>query len=275
MITWLKMHNVFLWILSLFVASLLWLYVQVSLDPETVYPIDDIVPTFIGEDTLLTNRNIQVMSGKDITLSVKLRGRRADLAKCDNENVQVIVDLTEINKEGVSRLNYAVKLPLSGVTVESRSRPFIEITSDKIVPRVLDVKVQGTMEVLADYILDDVTVEPQQIRVTGPAAVVNAIDSLVVAPNKEGIDRSTTLTVPIQLLDAEGNQIVLDALTLDTREVSLVLTVSMTKVVPLNVDVMEGGGALSSYAKIELTPKTVRIKGDPAELEQIDRKSVV
>ncbi|MDR2670323.1 MAG: hypothetical protein LBC26_01200 [Oscillospiraceae bacterium] len=274
MIEWLKKHNILFWVLSLFVAVVLWMYVQVSLDPEATKTLNNILITPVGEETLLTDRNLRIMSGLDTTVSLRLRGRRPDLDACNEQNVQVIVDLKDVEGSSPHNLKYEVRLPasVSGPTLEWSSPTYITVTSDEIISRVLDIEVgRKNMSVASDYNLEDVRPEPAQVRVTGPSKLVNTIARAQAMPSAQAIDRTMTLRLPVELVDAAGSAVVSDMLEMETREVSVLLKVSMTKDVPLEVDIIEGGGAFRRHADITVSPKTIRLTGDPGILENTNR----
>ncbi|MDR1157046.1 MAG: hypothetical protein LBK75_01885 [Oscillospiraceae bacterium] len=274
MIEWLKKHNILFWVLSLFAAVVLWLYVQVSLDPEATKTLNNILITPVGEETLLTDRNLRIMSGLDTTVSLRLRGRRPDLAQCDEQNVQVIVDLKNVQGSSPHYLKYEIRLPaaVNGLTSDWSSPAYVTVTSDKIISRVLDIEVdRKNMGVANYYNLERVQPEPAQIRVTGPSELVNTIARAQVMPSAQEIDRTMTLRLPVELIDSVGSAVVSDMLEMETREVSVILDVSMTKDVPLEVDVIEGGGALRRHAEITVSPETIRLTGDPGILENTNR----
>ncbi|MDR0381542.1 MAG: hypothetical protein LBH86_06070 [Oscillospiraceae bacterium] len=275
MIKWLKKHNILFWVLSLLVSVILWLYVQVSLDPESTKSLNNILITPVGEETLLTDRNLRIMSGLDTTVSLRLRGRPADLEQCNEQNVQVIVNLTDIWESGVQNLKYDIQLPgtVTGPTTDWSSPSYVTLTSDKIISRVLDIEVvmDGENAIADNYNLERIQPEPAQIRVTGPSKLVNGVARARVTSSALEIDRAMTLRLPVELIDLDGNAVVSDMLETETREISVILDVSMTKDVPLEVDVIEGGGALRRHAAITVSPATIRLTGDPGILENTNR----
>lgn len=271
MMNWLKKHNIVFWVLALLVSCLLWLYVQVNLDPETEREFSGIRPRFEGADTLLNERDIQITGGTDVTVSVRLRGRRTDLAQCTSENIDVVVNLTDITNPGVSRLVYDVRPPVEGVNEVWRSVNYITITSDKIIPGTVNVRVVGNISVAPNFNLENTHVEPSQIRVRGPSELLSTISYAQVSPNKTDLDRTEVLKLPVTFIDHDGNEIDSELLQPDVSDVTLTLEVSMTKDVPLEAEVIDGGGATLRNAIVKVEPETIRLSGDPTTLETINK----
>ncbi len=257
--------------LSLLISVMLWLYVMAVSDPETKIDITGIRPTFVGADTLLAERDLQVVSGLDQTITMTIQGKRTDLAKITAQNIQVTVNLDEITSAGAYNLAYTEKLPVEGPTVVDRSTMYIRVRTDKMISRTFQLGYDLDGSSFAEnYVFEEASFENPEVVVTGLTDQVNKIARAIVRPSRQDINKTVTLPLPIVLLDAEGREIRSEELTLDRTEAKLTLHISMVKEVPLAVELLEGGGALTRHVTYTVSPATIKLSGDPAVLEGIN-----
>ncbi len=271
MFTWMKRYNIPFWILSFVLAVILWLYVTAMSDSETYKEISGIRPKFIGVETLLAEQDLEIIAGLDTTVSLTLRGRRTDLALCNENNIELTVNVADITNVGRSNLTYTEKLPVSGPTIVARSNSYIGLVTDRLISR--DLRVEAILDgctFAPNYLLTKSELSPESVRVRGPSATLNKLSHIAVYPQKQDIDRTVTLPLPFAVIDTEGNAVPQDDLTFDTEDILLTLRVSMRKEVALAINIVEGGGALARNAIYTISPETVQLIGDPAVLEGIN-----
>ena len=267
---WLKKYNIGFWLLSLVLAVMFWMYVSIAQNDETVITIK-VTPVFLGEEVLLNERELKVTGGLDTDMQLRLRGRRSDLALCNEDTVKVIVDLNVINSPGVHPISlFKYELP-DRVSVVWQSKTFFSITVDKIETVPFDIQVdRANVSVPEGYMLEDVLLEPDQIKVRGPSEKLKQIAEVCVIPVREELDRTVSFTAEVVLLDDAGDRIVLDELICEPAEVNVTLVVTRVKDVELQVDLIDGGGAQERHVRLSIEPKTIRLSGDPAVLDGLN-----
>lgn len=269
MIARLKRYNIGYWALSLLLAIMLWLFVMVQTVTETQKTLT-IRPVFVGAEELLNDKEIQVTGGTDVTLDIRLRGRRTELIKCTEDTVTATVELTDITSPGHNALAYKIQTPANDVSVVWTSSPTIYVTSDKIVRLPVDVKfIKENIKMAQDYALESYDLLPEQVRVRGPSEALARIDHVQVAPSKENLDRTTTLALPFVFIDKEGNEIIDEALVPETQEITVTLHVLRQKAVDLRVELVDGGGAMAKNARVTVEPSSIVLSGDPTVLESL------
>lgn len=267
---WIKKHNIAYWALSLLLAAIVWLYVMVQLDPETT-KLFTIHPQFVGAETLLAERDLAVVSGLDTEITIRVRGQRTGLAQCNENTIEAVADLSNITAAGNVTVNCVVKLPVEGLIIVSPASLQINLVTDRIETRTYDVHAEFVGTVAEGFDLEEILCDPSTVEVTGTASQLNKLAYLLVEPEKENLDKSLDMPMQFKLIDMEGQELPTEGLTFNPGQVTVALKVSRYKDVSLEVDLKEGGGALKSNAQVAVSPATIRLRGDPAVLESVNK----
>ena len=91
--------------------------------------------------------------------------------------------------------------------------------------------------------LDSTSFDYDSITVEGPESIVGTIDCAQVTLDRSNVDKTITETVSYVLLDKDGNQVDTSELTLSADAVEVTMKIVKYKVVPLEVEFIDGGGA--------------------------------
>lgn len=254
-------------LLSAVIAFGLWIYVITAVSPEweeTYYNI----PVVLNNEAVLHDRGLMLDEDEVPTVTLKLKGNRADLSGLSRENITLIADLARVYDVGKQQISYSISYP-SNVprnAIEVLSQTPQELTlniterSSKEVPIVLDYNGTAVPE---GYVTDkeNLQLDHQVVNVTGPASVVDQIKEARVVINLENqtetIDKSFTYT----LRDQEGNTIVSEQLIVDVTEVNVQLEIRRYKEMQLVVNVIPGGGATDKNTIIEMDMETIQVSG--------------
>ena len=91
------------------------------------------------------------------------------------------------------------------------------------------------------------------------------------AITREDVDRTLSYSTTYSLVDSDDNPIEDSSIQRETEEVTVTLNVLSTKEVPLDVTIIDGGGATSKDTKIEIDPPTITLSGDATVLDGINK----
>ena len=87
------------------------------------------------------------------------------------------------------------------------------------------------------YVIGDDYVNVQSVTISGPESDVSKVASCVVRPEKAGgITKTEVLTADLILLDAEGNEVPSDYITMSSDTASVTVPLLKTKRLPITVD---------------------------------------
>lgn len=262
-------------ILSILLASIFWLYVSVVTDPEGSTDIRAVPITFIGEE-VLNSRNLYVFENITGTLRLTFDGRYTDISLLDNKNVSAVVDLSNITTSGTLNRAYDVKVPdnlKDAVKLTGRSSLYVDLFVDKIETKIINVSLVQNISAAEGYIAetDAAVVEPHEIKIKGPSSIIDKIEYAEVTLNDVNVNQSIDSIKLYKLKDIDGNEINNDNITSDTPEVHVSVPISKTKEVAIEADFRDGGGiTLADNVIFSVTPETITISGDPADIEGIN-----
>lgn len=262
-------------LLSVVLATGLWLYVTTTVSPNSKTTISDIPVTFEGESWLLENRNLMITDGMDTTVDLEVSGTRSDLSKLNRSNVTLKIDLTKVYESGSVSLTYTPSyppdVPTGAITVENRSPAAISLTVEKRLTKEIPVHIAFTGAVPENFIADteNVLLDYPVINIKGPASVVEKIAQARVDIDLEDRTESLSETYRFTLCDEEGNPVDVEQITTDVAEVHLEVKIQRYKEIPLKLNVVYGGGATEGYTRYELKPSSIRVSGSDAVLADL------
>ncbi len=270
---WLKKYDVLTKALAVLIAIVLWVYVVTVVDPVGELPISGVLPTYTGSEQLLNMQNLIVGNTEENAVSMRLTGTRRALSMLNTDDIKVEVDISKIVEPGTYKLSYKIVLPTGEVAVASRSPSQLEVKIDKIVTATVPVKVVLEGSVADGYVAGDATTVPSSLSVLGLAEEVNNISYAKVKIGKKHLNTSIHEQMAYSYYDADDNELDLISIQTDSRVVEVILPVLKTKKIPLDIDVVEGGGALEKNVNYAISPAEITIAGEEKEIDAM--KSLV
>lgn len=261
-------------ILLAFVIALgLWMYVitYVSTDHEqTFYNI----PVALEGKSMLTDRQLMLLSEEDYLVDIKVSGSRQDVSKINSGNIQVVADLSGIYDAGEHNLTYSVIYPgdvPTGAVSAQKDPDRVTVIVAKKKTKEIPVQVSYRGDVPADYIKDTSALELDHsyVEITGPEAVVDQIDHAAITIDCE--DRTETIyeSYRYELQNEQSEPVDAGWITTNVSEVKVYLPVAMVKKIPLTVTVIDGGGATEETSKIVVDPVQISVSGSETALSTL------
>ena len=112
--------------------------------------------------------------------------------------------------------------------------------------------------------------DPLMVIISGPKTAIEPVDHAYVAITRTDVDKTLQFNTTYALRDADGQEIDDSRIILETAEVAVTLNVLFTKSVPLDVTIVDGGGATrTENTKITINPASVVLSGDAEVIESI------
>ena len=261
-------------LLSVAIAFGLWMYVITSVSPgseETYYNI----PVVLDGEALLAERNLMITGTSATNVTLKLSGNRTDLYKVNSQNITLKANLSSILEEGTHQVTYSISYPgdvaQNAFEVLSQSPKYIQITVERRVTKPVPVEVKWIGSTPEGFMSDreNKVLDYAEITVSGPASVADLIEKAVIevdlSEQRESISQSYRYT----LCDAEDNAVDAQQITTNVEAVQLDVKIRRVKEVELKLDVTYAGGATEENTTIEISPKTIRLSGGEAVLEEL------
>lgn len=259
-------------LVCIILAFIFWIYVMEIDSPDYEDTFEDISITVLGTTELENEKNLSIFSGYDTLVDVTVKGQKSVIAKYSEEDITVTVDVSNIEKSGTYPLELYFDLPAGIDLVESsvsEVNMYIDrrtTTNVSVEPVLKSYKISAS-----EFTLGTVSCDTDIISVTGPESILNEIDKGVVEVNMgdEHLTHSITTDGTIVLKNQNGESIESRFIKLSKNTVSVTIPVYGFKDIPLSVST-KYGFYNKDTASISVDPKTIKVKGEPAALQNID-----
>lgn len=263
-------------IMSLILSFFVWAHLAGSDTTTFDQTFTNVPVVFEGADTLRTTRGLIITNPDAETVTVEVRGSRAEIGSLHASELQAIVDVSGISQARETELTYTISFPdrvnRSEIEVVKRSPSTIGFTVAAESTKTIEVTGAFTGNVKEGYKTGEIVVEPSTITLYGPESELENIERAVVYIQRDNVDATVgPVKTDYVLLDKAGNEASPQNVMCDTKTVTATLPVLVTKELQLTVNLIEGGGATADDCVIEISPATIQVTGDTAALQQLNQ----
>lgn len=206
-------NNFTLAILSILIATALWLVISMSQYPDKLKTIAHVPLSTDISGTVAGSNGFSVISSDVSEVTVELVGSRTRVGNLTNENLEAYIDADSVTSAGTRTLTIKIR-STSDINYEIKSvePPSVTVVFDKIDTREYPVYAQipNVSSVDGKAIdQDDITCEPSVVRITGPSAQLDKISKCYAVSNKElSIDSTYVLSSDEIQLFTDDNAII-------------------------------------------------------------------
>jgi len=275
------MKNKFLAVLfSAAVAFALWMYVITVVSPESEKTYYEI-PVVLQNKEVLSQRGLMIVS-ENPKVTLKLKGNRATLNELNENNINVIVDLANVEKDGTHNLTYTISFPgnisTGAVSVMSSSTEMITLKLENRITKEVPIVVpEDTLKLSSsEYLLrkmemfrreDNVDIPVNFVEISGPESVVTKITQAVIDDvNLKDKTKTFSESYIYALCDEDGKAVNAEKVTTNVDVVKMAFTIKKQMKVTLSVGVIPGLGATAENTTIELDQKEIWIAGEEEQI---------
>lgn len=260
-------------ILCFLLALGIWIYVVniTTQDFEKTFNLIDI--DIEGWEELEDMTNMSVVNLEESKVSITVKGLRSDISKLTEKDFSAYIDVSKLEESGKHSLEVSVNLP-NTVSLVSRYPETVTVSVDESIERQIGVEIDVT-----EYSMDTIyemgkpTSDVEFITVKGPSDVVDRIKAAKVYINLGTVMTSTVIRTEAVLVDKSDNPIDSVYLTVDNKSVTVTVPVTMEKTVSFVCSYLPGVSA-DEYSSVVISPATVKVKGDPKILNELDAVSL-
>lgn len=266
-------HNLFLKILSLIFAFVLWLMVVIVTDPYKTVTISDI-PISIKNETEITGQGIgqiyAIESPKDCTVSVKIYGQKSKVDKLTANDISAVVDFGAVSSVGAAYIEITEP---EGVTIVSRTPNMMKIEVEALKEKTFDISLEVIGNPAAGYLINDARISPTSTKIIAPESLVDRIDKVEVQVDVSALSSDINSSRKVVLYDAAGKVINYDKnenITLSITDIQTYVETFMIKEVPIEISPsgeMQENHVLMSFS---YEPDTIVLKGRKEDLSLVD-----
>lgn len=260
-------------IFAFIIAISLWGYVMSEVNPERSKEYKNIELTLSNVD-VLDRQGLIVMEPKDVKVNVRVSGKKSDMANFSSQSIKAKADVSGYS-EGQKKVPIDVTLDqVSNIRIEDYEPREILFTFDRIVTKEKNVSIQTAGSLNQGYVLGDLQTKSQTILLKGPRTWVNEVSDVVVTVDLKNRKEDGNVTLPIKLLDDQGN----DVRGVEKEPGTIDVSVPILRTTKLPIELQTENQLPENYEITEVTidPNTVAIKGDKSilNLSSIQTKKI-
>ena len=264
-------------IVSLIVAIFLWLFVTNYQDPETVLTVSNVPVKLLHTEAVKSEGKIFiVLNDSDTIPVVTINAPRSIVDALGADNVVATADLEDMNPDYTVPIMLSTNKYSDSITNISGSIRYVSLSVEDESKATFPIETTVSGNAANGYQIGQVTLDQNQVRVTGPVSEVEKVKSAGVSVDISDSDRSISTNAEIHLYDEDGRDIDIDKnLTLNIDKVMVRVEVLALKEVPIKIAVSgkpADGFRLNGETSVE--PGRITIAGKKSTLETIDSISI-
>lgn len=267
-------------VLSIAIAVVMWFYVTSMDGNQASKPIRNITITFSGEEQLESNG--LMIAGDAPTANITVKAKPAVLAQLTDKTVELVVDVAAIERAGDYTLAYTVKLPgnisASQVQIINEGTGNISFTVAEYRQREIELRGKFEGTTAEGYLAgdqEDFVFSPNKITISGQAELVNQVSYAEVVVTGDNLSDTVRGDFPYRFIGASGD--VIDNLNVECSVATVHTTfpILATADIPLEVELVEGGGVSLDQVKCTLSQESLTVAGSKTAVEAIQSEGSI
>ena len=264
-------------LLSILLATIFWLFVRDTVDPEQDQTIRNIKVELVGEN-ILENQNLTVKDISNETVNLDVHAKLSVIQKLrSSESLKVMVDVSKLSAPGDYQLTYNITYPsnvsATDVLINERIPANITVTVDRLASSTFTIEPRFQGSIAKGYQAGTWSVSQDTVTISGATDQVSRIAKVEAVLTGENLTERLSSDVPLTLLDQDGNVLTDLDVKLSVDTVYVTLPIVVVKTIPLKVNFLSGGGVNAEneddYSVI-IFPETITISGEKDDMENLD-----
>ena len=256
----LKQHNVFLKILSLFVAVFLWSYVVLTDNPPKTQTFPDLTVQTVGVENL-EERGLTVVTTEDPKITLKVTGTSKDMAQLSVNDIKAEVDLSNIQEAGVYYIQPTITIDKDTDSISFEPRR-LQITVENVVSKDVPVRVTTMNNLSEDRLVGTLTPSQETIQITGAESVVSTVGYALLTVDLDNISKNIAQTCRVTLYTEEDTLVDSPWVTPETDTLDVTIGVNHVVTLPLQVSLISAADLTSDMVETTIAPGSVRVYGE-------------
>ena len=265
-------------ILAVVFAFILWLVVYNTDDPTITVSYTTNVTVENASVVTDMNKCYEVLNGTN-TVSFAVTAKRSVLNKLEDTDFTAVADMNRmiVNEDGDK-----ANVPIEIISKRSNSslkynekNKYLEVSLENLMKRRFIITADTSGKVADGYALGEVTVtNPNVLNVSGPASIVNKIDSVVATIDVDGMSMNLSDNVIPALYDADGQEIDTTKLKLSNTTVTISAKILSVKEIPLVFSTSGVPYGDNRVVEISSKPETIKVKGSSTTLNPLSSLNI-
>ena len=258
-------------IVSVVLATLLWLIVLNINDPEKTATITNIPIKIINEDAITGQDKVyQVISGK--TATVKVTGPRTIIDSLEASSFTATADMSKLSLTNAVGVEVELNSAAYRTKVELDSKTTMVVALEDLVEREFTVDIQQKGTEPTGYIVYDTVIHTDKVKVKAPESVMNNIAKVVAPINVSKATKDFSVTSIFEACDSAGNALNVNKknITFDVSESRVDVIIYAVKQVPLKYEILEENYANTIFVSKTISKNSITLAGRKETLENVN-----
>lgn len=270
------MNNLGLKIIALVFSAFLWLIV-VNLDnPVSSSTFTDVPVTIVNDDIITSAGEVYQVLGEQ-SVSVAVYANREVRQNLSADDIVATADIKEMDTS-TGLVPVTVTIPeYSGRYESAEAVPRnLQIQREKSGRKVLSLSVRTDGEPRDGYTFGQMTVQPENVTITGPESVLDQIDRAVANVVTTDIYEDTRESAELILYNSDGNIINQNQLENNLGDGGITVTIEILKLksVPVTAEVSGTPAEGYNFTGCTSEPETVQICGKSDVIDTVDEITI-
>lgn len=262
-------NNIGLKLISIVLASVLWLIVVNVDNPQTTVSFSA-TAGIINESIIKDNGKVYEVLDDTNTIRFSVTGPRSIVEGLSASDFSVIADMNKIDLSlglipvEVTPERYANKLSVSVKTTN------VHVSIEDVKTQQFAITAVATGEPRTGYALGEVTPDPATVTISGPETVIGRIDRVVANVEIDGFYATRNQVVVPKIYDKEGKRIISSNVVIEPGTVQVTAKILETKSIGIRCENPTGLPEGYAIESIVCLPETIQVKGSKEKLEDFN-----
>lgn len=270
-------------LIAFLLAVVGWTVVTVGIQPGTDRTINNVPVDFSYESGRYTALGLSIVNDPSKTVSLKVYGNGSDIGGLGKEDFVVYPKYVGLKGAGAVNLSLGVKCIAQNVdtsNIKVNVHPAdteVNVVFDKVEEKAVPVRIKTENFAIAKgYALQKCQAVPGEVVLKGPIGELDKItEAVATVTSEEELAHTTTLTAPLNFVNAEGESVELVYVKPETTTVDVTLTVYKQAELPLVVSLINAPpGFDTSSLSYTLSQPTLQVAGPAAVIDSLHEVSI-
>lgn len=250
-------------------AFALWLYISSTENPVAPYKIKNIPVELLNTD-VLTNSNLILVPGQDLTVSLTIKGTRNNILLSKNaEDFKVVADLNAYAlKSGEQKIPIEIRRSPDNVNVLNSDNLFIKISLDELIESKLPININVIGKPKEGFYVAEPMLSQNYATVLGGSRLVSIVKEILIEQDIQGLEADITKTYKLKPVDAAGKEI--KEVVVNPSHIDVKIPVKKTKTVGVTVKTIGNLSPNFTLGSIRVLPERFDVTGSAAALNQLE-----
>lgn len=267
-------NNLLFKVLSVMIATTIWLLVANTNDPVVTKRISDI-PVEVINQSVLENQgySYEIIDGQYVSIMVK--GKSSVVNALSEKNFRAVADFSKLSVVDAVPIDVTVERYEGQIEISIvSSTNTMKIKKDEIGSANVQVNIDVKGEVAKGYAVGRKTSTPNMIKVSGPKNVIKGIKEIRAEVTVDGITRNISTTAVPKLYDEDGKVIDNNQITMDSSLINVEVELWKTKEVELKINWSGKPAKGYKVTQFDYEPKQILIAAPQGILKDIHEISL-